>query len=74
MPMPGVMRGSNFDQALEEQLGVMDTTALVMCREHGLPLRVFSIYEPGAFVRILEGDDVGTLVTNGDEYDYAVPG
>ncbi|MGH8224822.1 MAG: UMP kinase [Gammaproteobacteria bacterium] len=59
----------NFNQALEEQLGVMDATAMVMCREHGLPLRVFSIYEPGAFVRILEGADIGTLVTNGAGHD-----
>ncbi|MGH8426476.1 MAG: UMP kinase [Gammaproteobacteria bacterium] len=63
-----------FDRAIDERLAVMDTTALVMCRERALPLRVFPIYTPGAFVRILEGDDVGTLVTNGDEYDYVVPG
>lgn len=57
----------SFDQALDERLAVMDATAIVMCREQGLPLRVFSIYDPGAFVRILRGADIGTLVTNGDE-------
>jgi len=56
----------SFDQALDERLAVMDATAIVMCREQGLPLRVFSIYDPGAFVRILKGADIGTLVTNGD--------
>ncbi|MDN5864363.1 MAG: UMP kinase [Gammaproteobacteria bacterium] len=59
----------NFNQALEEQLGVMDATAMVMCREHSLPLRVFSIYAPGAFVRIMKGEEIGTLVTNGDGHD-----
>lgn len=56
----------SFDQALDERLAVMDATAIVMCREQGLPLRVFSIYDSGAFVRILKGADIGTLVTNGD--------
>jgi len=56
----------SFDQALDDRLAVMDATAIVMCREQGLPLRVFSIYDPGAFVRILKGADIGTLVTNGE--------
>lgn len=56
----------DFDRALEQQLGVMDATAMVMCREHALPLRVFSIYAPGAFVRIMRGEKIGTLVSNGD--------
>ncbi len=56
----------SFDQALDERLAVMDATAIVMCRDQALPLRVFSIYGAGAFVRILEGEDIGTLVTNGE--------
>jgi uridylate kinase len=60
-------RRLNFNRALEERLGVMDATAMVMCRENALPLRVFSIREPGAFVHILEGADIGTLVINGGD-------
>ncbi len=56
----------SFDQALDDRLAVMDATAVVMCREQGLPLRVFSIYQPGAFLRILKGEDIGTLVINGE--------
>ncbi len=56
----------SFDQALDDRLAVMDATAVVMCREQGLPLRVFSIYQPGAFVRILKGEEIGTLVINGE--------
>lgn len=59
----------SFDQALDERLAVMDATAIVMCREHGLPLRVFSMYKPGAFPSILRGADIGTLVTNGGAHD-----
>src|SRR6056297_392457 len=44
----------SFDQALDDRLAVMDATAVVMCREQGLPLRVFSIYHPGAFLRIVK--------------------
>jgi uridylate kinase len=49
---------------LDRRLGVMDQTAIVLCRDHRLPLRVMNLNEPGALVRIARGEDVGTLVTN----------
>jgi uridylate kinase len=52
-----------YDQVLDRRLGVMDQTAIVLCRDHGLPLRVMNLNEPGALVRIARGEDVGTLVT-----------
>src|SRR5690606_18083268 len=54
-----------FDQVLNEKLAVMDATAMVMCRDNALPLRVFNMYEPGALLRLVSGEDVGTLVSNG---------
>lgn len=59
-------RSISYEQALDKRLGVMDETAIVMCREQNLPLRVFSIFEPGAFVQIVQGVDIGTMVTNGE--------
>jgi len=53
-----------YDQVLDQRLGVMDQTAIVLCRDHRLPLRVMNLNEPGALVRIARGEDVGTLVTN----------
>ncbi len=53
-----------FDQVLAEKLGVMDATAVVMCRDNDLPLRVFNVHNRGDLLRILHGEDVGTLVTN----------
>jgi uridylate kinase len=53
-----------YDQVLDQRLGVMDQTAIVLCRDHRLPLRVMDLGEPGALVRIARGEDVGTLVTN----------
>ena len=40
----------------------MDTTALVLCSEHAMPVRVFNMFEPGHLGRIVDGQDIGTLV------------
>lgn len=52
----------SFDEALEKKLGVMDATALVLCRDNKLPLRVLDINDPGALLSLIKGSDVGTLV------------
>jgi uridylate kinase len=54
-----------FEKVLTDRLNVMDATAIVMCRDNDLPLRVFDLTKPGELLRIVRGDDVGTLVTNG---------
>lgn len=51
-----------FDEALEQKLGVMDATALVLCREHNMPVRVFDLFGEGHLARIVAGEDIGTLV------------
>jgi len=53
-----------FDEALNRKLGVMDATALVMCRDNNIPLRVFNVNNEGDLLRLVRGEDVGTLVTN----------
>jgi uridylate kinase len=53
-----------YDQVLRGQLNVMDATAIVMCRDHRLPLRVFNLGNPGDLVRVVRGEEIGTLVTN----------
>jgi uridylate kinase len=52
-----------FDRVLTEKLNVMDATAIVMCRDNHLPLRVFNLNNPGDLTRIVRGADVGTFVT-----------
>ncbi|MDH3979976.1 MAG: UMP kinase [Gammaproteobacteria bacterium] len=52
----------SYDEALEKKLGVMDATALVLCSEHAMPLRVFNVFEPGQLGKIIAGQDIGTLV------------
>jgi uridylate kinase len=58
-------RTLTFDKVLDDRLGVMDATAVVMCRDNGLPLRVFNLMNEGDLLRIVDGEDVGTLVANG---------
>ncbi len=53
-----------FDEVLNRQLGVMDLTAITLCLENDLPLRVYAMRSEGALARILDGNDEGTLVTN----------
>ncbi|HEY1892710.1 MAG TPA: UMP kinase [Steroidobacteraceae bacterium] len=52
-----------FDRVLTEKLNVMDTTAVVMCRDNNLPLRVFNLNNAGDLTRIVRGEEVGTAVT-----------
>ena len=53
-----------FDQVLEQQLGVMDLTAMVLCRENHMPIVVFDVNAEGALVAISQGADIGTRVEN----------
>jgi uridylate kinase len=55
-----------YNQALREDLGVMDATAIVLCRDNNIPMRVMNIYEPGALLRLVGGDEIGSLVESGD--------
>jgi uridylate kinase len=52
-----------FDKVLTDRLNVMDATAIVMCRDNRLPLRVFNLNNAGDLPRVVRGEDVGTLVT-----------
>jgi len=51
-----------YDQVINDKLGVMDATAIVMCRDNDLPLRVFDLRRPNALVEAITGDRIGTLV------------
>ncbi len=52
----------SFDQALYEKLGVMDATALVLCRDNNIPLRIMNIFKPGSIKRLIEGEEIGSLI------------
>lgn len=53
----------SYDQVIADKLGVMDATAIVMCRDNDLPLRIFDLTQSGALVQAMSGEKIGTLVT-----------
>ena len=53
-----------YDHAIRRKLAVMDATALVLCRDNDLPLRVIDMHAEGALLGAVMGEDVGTLVEN----------
>jgi len=53
----------SFDQVLIEKLNVMDATAVVMCRDNNLPLRIFNMTDANSLVKAMTDTTVGTLVT-----------
>ncbi|MBM3203263.1 UMP kinase [Candidatus Woesearchaeota archaeon] len=54
-----------YDEALDQRLDVMDATALVLCRDHSMPMRVLNIFQPGAITRLVMGEDIGSLIESG---------
>lgn len=52
----------SFDDVMSRNLGIMDATAFALCRDQKLPIKVFSIFKPGALKRVVLGEDEGTLV------------
>ncbi len=55
----------SYDEVLDRRLAVMDATAIVLCRDHGMTLRVIDMNKKGVLKRTVMGEDEGTLVTNG---------
>ncbi|WP_428667770.1 UMP kinase [Runella sp.] len=53
-----------YDEALSKNLKIMDLTAFALCKENNLPIIVFDMNKPGNLLRLINGESVGTLVTN----------
>jgi uridylate kinase len=66
MKNPGAKRFEHlgYDEALRRNLQVMDTAAFALCRDNRIPLRIYDMMQPGALMRILRGEPLGTLVSN----------
>ena len=52
----------NYDDVIERKLNVMDATAVVLCRENKIPLRILDMTKPGVLLRAAMGENEGTLV------------
>jgi uridylate kinase len=62
-----MLRRLSYDRFLIERMGVMDSTAVTLCRDNRLPIRVFALAERGNIQRVVQGEDVGTLVAEQGE-------
>lgn len=51
-----------YDEVIARNLQVMDTAAFALCRDNKVPLRIYDMMQPGALMRILQGEAIGTLV------------
>ncbi|MBI4217815.1 MAG: UMP kinase, partial [Elusimicrobia bacterium] len=61
-PAAKLYKRLTFQEAIEKKLKIMDTSALALCQENGLPVRVFNLHKPGNITRALTGEKLGTLV------------
>ena len=52
-----------YDQVIERKLAVMDTAAIALCRDHKIPLRIYDMSRAGDLMRIIQGAQIGTLVS-----------
>ena len=53
-----------YDEVLAKRLGVMDATAIALCRDNNMSMRVLSIEEEGALTKMAQGGEIGTLITS----------
>ncbi len=51
-----------YDEVLQKRLGVMDATAIALCRDNNMEMRVLSISESGALTKMAQGEDIGTVI------------
>jgi uridylate kinase len=56
-----------YDQVIEEKLQVMDLTAVTMCRENGIPIVVFNLFQEGSLAAAARGEEIGTRVQDAKE-------
>jgi uridylate kinase len=53
----------HYDDAIDQRLGVMDLTAMIMCQDNNMPLCVFNMFDEGALTAVLTGKKIGTMVS-----------
>ena len=54
----------SFQEAYQKGLNIMDMTAFTLCQENNLPIRVFDMNKPGNLAKLVQGEEVGTLISS----------
>jgi len=62
-PQAELFEKLGYDRVIGSKLGVMDTNAIVLCRDQGMPIRVFNVFGEGNLVRLIGGESIGTLIS-----------
>lgn len=65
-PKATMYKTLTYDEVIERKLNVMDTAAIALCRDQKMPIRVFNMNRPGSMMRVIMGEDEGTLVRSED--------
>lgn len=52
----------SYDQVIEGKLNVMDANAIVLCRDQGMPIRVFNVFADGNLMKLVRGEAIGSIV------------
>jgi uridylate kinase len=56
----------DYGMVLERRLKVMDEAAIILCRDHDMPIRVVNIFRSGTLLRLMQGEEIGSLVHGGE--------
>ncbi|MCK5871245.1 MAG: UMP kinase [Methylococcales bacterium] len=56
-----------YNEAIDQRLNVMDTTALILCNDHDLPMRILNIFEPNALIALMQGEEIGSYIERGQK-------
>jgi uridylate kinase len=62
-----MFRQVSYERFIRERIGVMDATAVTLCRDNKLPIRVFALGAKGNIQRVVDGEPIGTLVTEAED-------
>ena len=54
---------SSYNEVIKKELKVMDTTAVVLCKENNIPLRIFNMLEKNSLIKIIDGKNIGTVIS-----------
>ena len=53
----------SYNEVIKKELKVMDTTAVVLCKENNIPLRIFNMLEKNSLMKIIDGKNIGTVIS-----------
>ena len=66
-----MFRRVSYDRFIQERMGVMDATAVTLCRDNNMPIRVFALSNRGNIKRVVQGEAIGTLVAETEDEQRA---